>query len=91
MHRQKKVQLLGGKGGFETCAFCNHCLAIKRSVAKKRDRATIEIMRALHRLHLKQQHIERQHCENFIFKCKNTYNEFGKLILYYLNISLIFI
>jgi hypothetical protein len=91
MHRQKKVQLLGGKGGFETCAFCNHCIAIKRSAAKKRDRATIEILRALHRLHLKQQHIERQHCENFIFKCKNTYNEFGKLIFYYLNISHIFI
>jgi hypothetical protein len=81
------VQLMGGKGGFETCAFCNHCIAMKRSAAAKRDRATIDIIRALQRLHLKQQAIERQHCDNFVYKCKTEYND----ISMYLHIKTVLI
>ncbi len=78
MRNLKKVQLLGGKSGFDTCAFCNHCIAMKKSAAGKRDRQTMDIIRALQRLHLKQQQIERQHCENFIHYAKTQYNELGE-------------
>jgi hypothetical protein len=77
MYRKNLVQLMGGKSGFETCAFCNHCVAIKRSAAAKHDRSTIDIMRALQRLHMKQEGLERQHCENFIYEAKTMYNGFG--------------
>ena len=73
-----KVQLLGGKSGFDTCAFCNHCLAMRKSAAAKRDRQLLDIIRALQRMHLKQQQIERQHCENYIYYAKTQYNELGE-------------
>ena len=82
LYRLGKIQLLGGKGGFETCSFCNHCIAMKRSAAAKRDRATIDIIRALQRLHMKQQSIERQHCDNFVYKCKTEYNNISMYFKY---------
>ena len=78
MQRAGKVQLVGGKSGFDTCAICNHCLAMKKSAAGKRDRQLIDIIRAIQRIHIKQQHIERQHCDNFIYDCKSLYNELGE-------------
>ena len=73
-----KIQLLGGKSGFDTCTFCNHCLAMRKSAAAKRDRQLIDIVRALQRMHLKQQQIERQHCENYIHYAKTQYNDLGE-------------
>ena len=78
MQRAGKVQLTGGKSGFDTCAICNHCLAMKKSAAAKRDRQLIDILRALQRIHIKQQAIERQPCENFIYDCRHMYNELGE-------------
>jgi hypothetical protein len=78
MRKLGKVQLLGGKSGFDTCAFCNHCLAMRKSAAGKRDRQLMDIIRALQRMHLKQQQIERQHCENYIHYAKTQYNELGE-------------
>ena len=78
LHSLGKVQLLGGKSGFETCAICNHCIAMKQSAVKKRDRQTIDIVRALQRLHMKQQQVERQHCENYIHLAKTEYNDLGE-------------
>ena len=68
--------LLGGtKSGFETCAICNHCIAMKQSAVKRRDRQTIDRVRALQRIHLKQQQVERQHCDNYIHLAKHEYND----------------
>jgi len=78
MHDAKLIQLLGGKGGFQTCSICNHCLAVKKSAAANRDRSTIEVVRALHRIHLKQEQLERQHCENYIFIAKTMYTPDGQ-------------
>ncbi len=78
MRKLGKIQLLGGKSGFDTCAFCNHCLALRKSAAAKRDRQLIDIVRALQRMHLKQQQIERQHCENWIHYAKTQYNDLGE-------------
>ena len=78
MRKLGKIQLLGGKSGFDTCAFCNHCLAMRKTAAAKRDRQLMDIIRALQRMHLKQQQIERQHCENFIHYAKTQYNELGE-------------
>jgi hypothetical protein len=47
MYGAKLVQLLGGKGGFQTCAICNHCLALKKAAAGRRDRVTIDLIRIL--------------------------------------------
>ena len=87
MQRAGKVQLVGGKSGFDTCAFCNHCLALKKSAAAKRDRQLIDIVRALQRIHLNQQHLERQHCENFIYDCKHMYNELGEPIYFFVKLD----
>ena len=38
----------------------------------------MDIIRALQRMHLKQQQIERQHCENWIHYAKTQYNELGE-------------
>jgi hypothetical protein len=78
LHKLGKIQLLGGKSGFETCAICNHCIAMKQSAVKKRDRQTVDIVRCLQRLHMKQQQVERQHCENYIHQAKNSYNDLGE-------------
>ena len=52
MQRAGKVQLVGGKSGFDTCAFCNYCLAMKKSAVAKRDRQLIDIVRTFQRIHL---------------------------------------
>ena len=78
MKNLKKVQLLGGKSGFDTCAFCNNCIALRKKAASQRDNQLMDIIRALQRLHLKQQQIERQHCENWIHYAKTQYNELGE-------------
>jgi hypothetical protein len=78
MHELGKIQLLGGKSGFETCSICNHCIALKQAAVGRRDRQTIDIVRALQRIHLKQQQIERQHCENYIHRAKTSFNELGE-------------
>jgi len=70
MWEANQVQLLGGKGSFNTCAICNNALAIKKSAAAKQDRVSIEIVRKIHRLHLQQQQVERQNAENQIFLAK---------------------
>ena len=41
MHELGKIQLLGGKSGFETCSICNHCIALKQAAVGRRDRQTI--------------------------------------------------
>lgn len=75
MEEEGLVQLTSSKGSFQTCAICNHALAAKKDAAKARDRASIEIIKKLQRVHLKQQQLERQHCENFIHLAKNLYVE----------------
>jgi len=78
LHKAKIIQLLGGKQGFQTCYICNHCLAKKKAAAANRDRSTIEVCREIHRLHLKQEQTERQHCENYILLAKTMYNTDGQ-------------
>lgn len=87
MKRRGLVQLVGGKSGFDTCAICNHCLAMKQSAVAMRDRQTIDIIRSLQRIHIKQQQIERQHCDNFILECKTKYNELGEPMQWFVELD----
>ena len=87
MKRRGLVQLVGGKSGFDTCAICNHCLAMKQSAVAMRDRQTIDIIRSLQRIHIKQQQIERQHCENFILECKTKLNELGEPMQWFVELD----
>ena len=43
LHKEDLVRLMGGKGGFQTCAICNHCIEIKRSAQCKHDLVTVEV------------------------------------------------
>ena len=87
MHRRGLVQLVGGKSGFDTCAICNHCLAMKQSAAARRDRQTIDIIRSLQRMHIKQQQLERQHCENFIYQAQHNYNSIGEPMQWFVELD----
>lgn len=73
LHDAELVKLQGGKGGFQTCAICNHCTEIKKSSECKKDRSTIEVIRKISRMHLLQQQTERQHAENVIRACKTMF------------------
>lgn len=79
MVNDKSVQLLGGKGSFQTCAICNHCLALKKAAAARgtSGRIIITVIRTLQRAHLKQQQIERQHCETKIGIAKKEFDANG--------------
>jgi hypothetical protein len=81
------VQLMGGKGSFNTCSICNHALAIKKAAARVRDRVSIEIVRKLLRQHLKQQQIERQHAETYIHFAKHLYGDDGQPERFYICID----
>jgi len=87
MKNLKKVQLLGGKSGFDTCAFCNNCIALRKKAAAQRDPQLMDIIRSLQRLHLKQQQIERQHCENWIHYAKTQSNEVGEPTRWFVEID----
>ena len=82
MRDNEEVALLGGKGTFNTCAVCNTAHATKKSMAAKRDRIGIEIVRKVHRLHLVQQQNERQNAENFIYLAKSWYIEEEPALFY---------
>jgi hypothetical protein len=82
MYDDGLVQLLGGKGGFQTCSICNNALAIKKSAAGRRDLGTIEIVKKLMRQHLLYQQNERQHAENFIELSKNLYTNNAPAMFY---------
>jgi hypothetical protein len=73
LHDSELVKLLGGKGAFQTCAICNHCIEIKKSAACKREQSTIDVIRKISRMHLLQQQTERQHAENVIHACKTMF------------------
>ena len=73
LHEAELVRLLGGKGGFQTCAICSNCLKIKKSSYCKKDMITVEVVRKISRMHLLQQQNERQHAENVIHACKSRY------------------
>jgi hypothetical protein len=75
LHSAELVRLMGGKGSFQTCAICNHCIAIKKTAQCKRDLVTIEVIRKISRLHLLQQQTERQHAENVLHDCKTKYKD----------------
>jgi hypothetical protein len=79
MANDKLIQLLGGKGSFQTCAICNHCLALKKGAAKRgaSGRVVIDVIRILQRAHLKHQQIERQHCDTKIGYAKKEVDENG--------------
>lgn len=81
------VQLLGGKGGFQTCSVCNNALAIKKSAASRRDLVTINIVKKLLRNHLIQQQNERQHAENWIQLSKTLFTPEGMPDRFYICID----
>jgi len=77
LHEDELVQLMGGKGGFNTCGYCSRALSIKKSSACKRDAITLEAVKKWIRIHLLQQETERQHADNFLEKCENEYDDTG--------------
>ena len=83
MRKEDQVQLLGGKGSFNTCAICNNALAIKKAAAARHDRVSIEIVRKIHRLHVQQQQQnERQNCENQIWLAKSWFVDDNPALAY---------
>ena len=44
MRKLGKIRLLGDKSGFDTCAFCNHCLAMRKSAAGNLQRQVSPIL-----------------------------------------------
>ena len=75
MHEDQLVQLMGGKGGFNTCGYCNRARSIKKSSSCKRDEITLEAVKKWVRIHLEQQQTERQHADNFLEMCQSEYDE----------------
>ena len=86
LHSAELVRLMGGKGSFQTCAICSHCVEIKKSAECKRDFVTIEVIRKISRLHMLQQHTERQHAENVLHDCKTKYKD-GKPVQAFIDID----
>ena len=71
------MKLMSGKGGFNTCGYCNRALSIKKSASCKRDAITLEAVKKWLRIHLLQQQTERQHADNFLDECEKEYDERG--------------
>jgi hypothetical protein len=77
LHKDEIVRLMTGKGGFNTCGYCNRALSIKKSASCKRDEMTMEAVKKWVRIHLLQQQTERQHADNFLDKCEQDYDDTG--------------
>ena len=77
LHEDQLVKLMTGKGGFNTCGYCNRALSIKKSAHCKRDAITLEAVKKWLRIHLIQQQTERQHADNFLDDCEKEYDESG--------------
>ena len=77
LHEDKLVQLMGGKGGFNTCGYCNRARSIKKSSSCKRDEITLEAVQKWIKIHLEQQQTERQHADNFLEMCESEYDDAG--------------
>ena len=69
LHEVQLVQLMGGKGGLNSCGYCNRARSIKKSPSCKRDEITLEAVKMWVRIHLEQQLTGRQHADTFLEMC----------------------
>lgn len=73
LHDSNSVRLMGGKGSFQTCSICNQCMQIKKSSRRKKDVVSLDIVKEIHRHHLKQQQTQRQYADNIVALCKSQF------------------